>query len=399
MAKARKTHEKHRTLKIAISPILLLFPIMGIAALFGRGLDLTVFSPMAIVGASFLFILMSAGFLATSQMEEPKAMVGVSAVTCGLTIVFFTYLMEVGPLFGYIGFFVLISGLIVLLSMVSQPLESLFVRQVDYIVPNSVKVSELQKILDSIRFPCAFLEKNERNEEIVLACNDHFVRMIAEEKPGKGAGSRLNDLLPYTSEGKVLKLYDTDWEIQRSTKGKQTLLTLTPVPRIAPSGKVEVFDSIDPETGLYFNGFMKYKARSDIELINRGKRKLSVVLFHLLPGNTSPVEMPEERKKICRVAFGRIVMDSIRACDSAYLVDQDEVLLLLPDTYGDGTKKVITRVYEAMKRMGALECPPLATSGLIYAHQDFTGKDDLPKYDEILYAMVPLLYHESREIK
>jgi len=80
-------------------------------------------------------------------------------------------------------------------------------------------------------------------------------------------------------------------------------------------------------------------------------------------------------------------------------VDQDEVLLFLPDTHGDGTDRVITRIYAAFKKAGALECPPLATSTLIYAHRNFTGKEDLPKYDEILYAMVPMLYHQSREMK
>jgi GGDEF domain-containing protein len=161
---------------------------------------------------------------------------------------------------------------------------------------------------------------------------------------------------------------------------------LSPVEAKAPT-KIEIFDSIDPTTGLYAVGFMKHKARSDIESIIRGKRKMSAVLFRLSYRNTSTMEPSDEDRSVCSSAFAKIVMNSIRVCDSAYKVSSDEILLLMPDTPATGADKVVLRIYAAAKKMSAVECTSLAKVRIEYAKRDFMGGTDLPHYDKILDEM------------
>jgi hypothetical protein len=246
-------------------------------------------------------------------------------------------------------------------------------------------MAELKKIMDSIQFPCVFLERDAKNGERIAAINNLFINMFGLDEK-KTIGAPIESILKDNADDNRFKYGGENWVVKRTTKGKQVFLMLSPV-HAKDQTKIEVFDSIDPLTGLYVVGFMKHKARSDIESIIRGKRRLSVALFRLSFNKTSVVEPSEEEKTICNIAFGRIVIESIRICDSAYLISSNEVLLLMPDTPSIGADKVILRIYSVVKKMASVECPSLAKARLEYAQRDFIGGTDLPQYDKILEEM------------
>ncbi|MDR1136904.1 MAG: hypothetical protein LBK91_01155, partial [Synergistaceae bacterium] len=175
-------------------------------------------------------------------------------------------------------------------------------------------------------------------------------------------------------------------------------MMFSPILRSKEASKIEVFDAIDLATGLYVEGFMKYKAKSDVESINRGKRKVSVAFFKLSFPKDAAIGISEDERKLAHVVLGRIIQQSIRACDSAYRTAGDEVLLFMPDTPNSGSKIVVSRIYSGLKSTIAVECPILARSILDYVDRDFVGGADLPSYDKLLEEMSLAFYRKYPDL-
>jgi GGDEF domain-containing protein len=385
MAGNIKYREDTAFYRVILSPVTLLIPIVGICTLFSGGVNFDALPPFFSMGIVSLYVLMVVAYVIIGKKNRLKVLAAVSAIANGALLLFLSALLSNGTAFTVAGFFIMLSGMLIAITSLTPEEESLFARRVDNIISKNVDISELKKILNSIQYPCVFLEKNQKGEEEIIASNTSFADIM--EVSGKDLiGVGIRDVLPeHLDDGKYKRGNDT-WVVKRTAKGRQVLLMLSPVEAKAPT-KIEIFDSIDPTTGLYVIGFMKHKARSDIESIIRGKRKMSAVLFRLSYPNTSLVEPSDEEKSVCSNAFSKIVMKSIRVCDSAYRVSNDEILLLMPDTPATGADKVVLRIYATTKKMSAVECTSLAKVRIEYAKRDFMGGTDLPHYDKILDEM------------
>jgi hypothetical protein len=133
---AAKTNEynKESLYKILISPVVLLIPIMGITAAFGRGGGFYQFHPYFVTGVVCLYIMMSITYAMLSRKKSFTAVTATSAVANGTSIIFFSILFRDGVLFTAIGFFVLMAGMMMIISSVAPKSESLFAMKIDAIV-------------------------------------------------------------------------------------------------------------------------------------------------------------------------------------------------------------------------------------------------------------------------
>ncbi|MDR1509320.1 MAG: hypothetical protein LBS53_06740 [Synergistaceae bacterium] len=379
--------------KYAISPIVLVVPIAMIAAMTGKGFEPSGVPSLFIVGVSCIYLIMTCFYVMLCRGNKTKAATAVACVTDGMLLIFFSVMFESGMALNFLGFIVVISGIAVGISVAIPSGESLFSRRMDQIVPNGIGIGELQKIIDSIQFPCAFLEKNESGSERILAFNAPFANDFRLDKK-KILESSLESLLSLEPGTAQMKYRGEEWVVKRTTRGRQILMMFSPVVRSKEASKIEVFDAIDPATGLYVAGFMRYKAKSDMESINRGKRRVSIAFFKLSFPSGATIGVSEEEQKLAHVVLGRIIQQSIRACDSAYRTAGDEVLLFMPDTPNSGSKIVVSRIYAGLKNTTAVECPVLAKGILDYVDRDFVGGSDLPAYDKMLEEMSLAFYRK-----
>jgi GGDEF domain-containing protein len=380
--------------RYAVSPLILLAPIILVTYLAGEGpADL---SPVYIVGVAGVFFTMSAFYIILCQSYKLKAAVGVAALANGVAVVFFAALFGSVFIFTLLGFTLVLAGIIIFMTAILPSKESLFARKIEQIVSNNVTIDELRKLIDSIQFPCVFLER-ESAEERIIAYNAPFAEQFKLDRQ-KIIGSSLEKLLPVESGAEQIKYGGEEWVVKRTVKGRQALLMLYPAAKPSEAAKIEVFDAIDPATGLYVEGFMKYKARSDLESIRRGKRRLTTAMFKVSFPERAAAEISEEEQKLAYVIFGRIILQSIRACDTAYRTGDNEVLLFMPDTPTSGAEIVISRVYNTFKRTSAVECPNLSKAVLDYADRDYLGGGDLPPYDKILEDLSVTLYRKNPDL-
>jgi hypothetical protein len=264
-------------------------------------------------------------------------------------------------------------------------------------MPLSVGMEEIQKIIDAIPFPCVFMECDKGGEEEIVACNPQLTENFKVEK---------NNILGKTLDSIVMMERGTErvihsgeeWTVKRTVRGRQVLVMFSPILRSKEASTIEVFDAIDISTGLYAAGFMKYKAKSDIESVNRGRRKMSAVLLKLTLPPGLELNVNEDERKLAQVIFGRVVAKSIRACDSGYRTNDDEVLLIMPDTPNSGSKVVISRIFDGMKGACAVECPQCAKAIIDYVDRNYIGGVDLPPCDKILSDLSVALYRKYPDL-
>ncbi|MDR1966242.1 MAG: hypothetical protein LBQ36_05990 [Synergistaceae bacterium] len=384
--------------KYLISPISLLLPIAAITYSFGKGsTDISHVPPIFLAGITCIYFIMAAFYVILCNNYKMRAAVAVAGLTDGVLVIFFAAAFRASVVFSLIGFSIVIAGIMTAMSMVAAPGDPLFARKIDRIVSNNVSIDELRKIIDSIQFPCIFMEKEKDGAERIIAYNEPFADDFKLDKKAI-LGKSLESLIPLEAGKGQMKFGGEEWVVKRTVRGKQALMMLSPILRSSEAAKIEVFDAIDPSTGLYVSGFMKYKAKSDVESVTRGKRKMSAVLFRISYPPAHGIEISEIEQKLIFAIFGRIVLQCIRACDSAYRTGNDEVLLLMPDTPHSGADIVIGRVYDTLKRSSAVECPNLSKAILDYIARDYIGGGDLPAYDRILEELSVLLYRKKPEL-
>jgi GGDEF domain-containing protein len=383
--------------KYVISPVALIVPIAAIAAMAGKGFKPAQVPNIFLVGVSVIYLILTFFYVALCRGNRMKAAVAVACVTNGVMMIFFSAVFEAGMALYFLGFIVIIAGIAIGISVALPAEESLFARKIDRIVPTGIGIKELRKIIDAIQFPCVFLEKNETGDERILAYNAPFANDFKLDKK-KILETSLESLLNLEHGTSQMKFSGEEWVVKRTTRGRQVLMMFSPILRSKEAAKIEVFDAIDPSTGLYVEGFMKYKAKSDVESVNRGKRRVSVAFFKLTFSHSEMNGVSEEERKLAHVILGRIVQQSIRACDSAYRISGDEVLLFMPDTPNSGSKIVVSRIYAGLKNTSAVECPILAKGILDYVDKDFVGGTDLPPYDKILEEMSLAFYRKFPDL-
>ncbi|MDR1579112.1 MAG: hypothetical protein LBS35_02045 [Synergistaceae bacterium] len=384
------------TLKYAVSPIICLLPIVfltGFAGDFGR-FDI---KPEFVVGVTSVYLILSGFYLTLCQRHRKNAAVAVGFITNGMMLIFFSVAFKSGIFFNFLGFSVAIVGIVTGISAATPSGESLFARKIDRIIPYSVGMAELQKIIDAIPFPCVFMERVKDGGEQIVAYNS---QMLENFELGKKdiLGKTLDSLVTMVRGTNRVIYSGEEWDVKRTVRGRQILVMFSPILRSKEASTIEVFDAIDVATGLYVAGFMKYKAKSDIESVNRGKRKLSAVLLKLTFPPGVEAGITEDERKLAEVIFGRVVGKSIRVCDSGYRTNDDEVLLVMPDTPSSGSKVVISRILAGMKSAAAVECPQCSKAIINFADRDYIGSIDLPSYDKMLSELSVAFYKKYPDL-
>ena len=96
--------------------------------------------------------------------------------------------------------------------------------------------------------------------------------------------------------------------------------------------------------------------------------------------------------------MGRTIHKAIRACDSAYRISDNEVLLIMPDTAKSGASIVISRIHNMFKQASTVECPGLSKAVINNVEMDYIGGSDLPQWEKILDELLTLLYRTHPEL-
>ena len=386
--KSKPKNENGKWLDMLAFPPTILAPVLLVALLM-RGRSPSAAAELSVpllVSMIFVYVGLSLAYLTLQKKGQHNAAWSAAILADGLLLVFISSQMGAGSAAGWGGVALIILGLILAISQLTPPPAARFAKHVPDLLPASVGKPEIKLFVSAIPFPTAFLETSEEGEERVIAANDAFATILGRVA-GKLDGVPFADLIPPDMESRSLVYADAEWVSHRTTKGKQTMFMLSPavkVPEAEPAP--DEFAIVDTESGLYTPYYMKYKAESDVQSCRRYKRRLAVILFQLeFEGNADKNLIPpsDETKQTAFTAFAQMVAVSIRACDTAYRVGENEIAVFLPDTSQQGAKSTDARLVDNMRKIGKVEVPELAAAHLTDTSVNFFG-EELVSLDQVM---------------
>jgi len=142
----------------------------------------------------------------------------------------------------------------------------------------------------------------------------------------------------------------------------------------------------DEKTGLYNNKFFETIFEMEIEKAKRGKQKLCLILididfFKKINDSYGHIKGDKLLEKLAK-----IVMNQIRKSDIAARFGGEEFIILLPETTLEKTKKLTTRLRNAIKSDPMLKKHSLTVSGgLTQYKQKDTKRKMKERADKALY--------------
>ncbi|MDR3254649.1 MAG: hypothetical protein LBT31_03675 [Synergistaceae bacterium] len=342
------------------------------------------FSFPALLAMLITYIAMSVVFISLRRNNQQKAANSLSLLANGVLLLFLSFTMNLGEIFSWAGTGLIGWGVVILMSQVVTPPKTQFAHAGIELLPENISHIEVKKLLDAMAFPSAFLKRGEDGEDRVIALNDTLASVVGLGKNALQArGTLFSTLIPKSDGNVTFKFADAEWVPHRTTKGTQTLFMLTPV--LKSSDTSAPTDAIDQATGLFTPLFLKYRANADVEACRRYGRKLSVVLFRI-SFDKAKIQPSEQAIKNAFTNFGKMVAASLRACDSGYRLREDEVLVYLPDTPQSGSKTVVNRVMDRVRKLSQVECVELATADIEEVTINYFG-DEVSSVDNVMNDM------------
>lgn len=378
MATKSQTDKKGRTEKKTVS--ILLFPPIAIPpalllAMFFRPSARGDLLPSYLVAALVLSYLLLCGmFLILRTKGNDQGAVASALMADALLAFFFAAKIGAPPAFGWFGTALLFGGLSMTMTELSPKPVARFAQPTSNILPEGLTRSDTRQILDAIVLPSVLTETDEDGTERVYASNGTFASLLGRSAEGLHK-TPFSELLPSSEEGTTFRFVDMEWTPHRTAKGKQALFILTPLAKSDEPPVIETLDALDPETGLYTGHLVQHFARSVVEGCRRYKRKLAVTLFRISFDKGTTIPPNEEVKKTAISAFGRMLSVSVRACDVAFRVKDEEILLFMPDTSQNGAEAAVNRMNDNVKKLAMLECKELAAAKLADATAVFFGEE------------------------
>ena len=329
------------------------------------------------------YAALSIAYLTLLKQGHQKAAWGAALLADGILCLSVSSEFGTAAFLGWIGLALFLAGLMTSVTQLSPPPKPRFAKNNPNLLPDSIEKSDIKAMLSIVAFPAAFLETDDVGVERIAASNDAFAAILGRISD-KLEGQAFSSVIPPDVEERTMTFADAEWVAHRTTKGKQTLFLLSPAvkapERETPSSPRDI---VDEETGLYTQYYMTYKAEADVQACRRYKRRLAVVLLKLSFESANLVQPSDDSKKYAFLCFARMVSVSVRACDTAYRVGDDEVLIFLPDIPQNGTKSVMGRLEANMRKLAAVECTDLAPAKLLDASVNLFG-EELSSADEVV---------------
>jgi GGDEF domain-containing protein len=378
----KKKSEGGGFLEALAFPPFLLVPIF-IVTLLAKG-NSSASAPIFVPAVFALLIsygAMSILFVSLRKSGMKRAANAVSFLSSGVLLLFLSFAMGLGDVFGWVGTALIGCGLVLAMSQIVTSAPKRFTVVGSNLLPDSVSQLEIKKLLDAMAFPSAFLKMDEAGEERVVAINEPFAAILGKNN-NSIKDTLFSSVLPNNENAVNFKLGNAKWVPHRTTRGTQTLFMLTPMVKAQEDESSGPTDAIDKETGLFTPLFLKYRAGADVEACRRYGRKLSVVLFRLSFNKLTVKPSEEIVRKAC-AEFGKLVIASLRACDSGYRLNDHEVLLYLPDTPQSGSKTVVGRILGKVKKLSSVECVELDSANVDEVTINYFG-DEVSSVNQVM---------------
>ena len=294
--------------------------------------------------ASYICLCSLSAFFIVAK--ETRYNLGIFLLSQGLLLSFVSPKLGLN-LLGWLGFIVLLIGIFIGFYQATNESEALSSMEGTNHSEVEDNTDHLAELISKISLPICITN----TKGIIIGMNAAFSSAVGrtEESILKEA---VSDILPIDQE--ETEFASGHWWIAQNQQGKRHFFTLYPTegclppkntssdftPSVSSSGS----QFIDAETGLYTSNYQDIRVPEELERSRRYRRWLSagIVSLEFSPPKDSPLS--EQHKQMLFNAFATRVKEALRSVDAGFLMKNQRILILLPETAQSGAKTFMGRI-------------------------------------------------------
>ena len=213
---------------------------------------------------------------------------------------------------------------------------------------DDAEVTRAERVLDKLGLPVCFSD----SRGVTLGATSAFLEEI-----GKGRlqieGDVITDVIPVDDED--VELNSGKWYLSQVKEGERFYFLLSPTQDGKPQKEISpvsmpsqegsgVAGIFDPVTGLYTNEYRTLRGAEEISRAQRYKRSISGMLLYLFFNPTDSAGLNDKQEKMLRDAFAARVKTTLRTMDLGFVMPDNRIQVLLPETPQAGVRTLVGRL-------------------------------------------------------
>jgi PAS domain-containing protein len=250
-------------------------------------------------------------------------------------------------LLGWVGFTLFLVGLVISFFHATRGSDMMHTAESASVDNGDAERERIDRVLEKMGIPVCFSDP----KGMVLGATDTFYEVTGRGKE-ETEGEVIADVIPIDDE--YVTYESGKWYITQTRDGERFYFTLTPTPdgkpmeepKQAPQpqegyGLSGIFDAT---TGLYTDEYRRARGPEEVSRAQRYKRSLSGMLLELFFNPTDNVDLTDRQKKMLKDAFATRVKGTLRTMDLGFLMEDERIQILLPETPQAGAKTLVGRL-------------------------------------------------------
>ena len=252
-------------------------------------------------------------------------------------------------LLGWLGFIVLLVGIFIGFYQATHESEALSSMENTSDSEAEDHTDHVAGLISKISLPICITN----TKGVIVGLNAAFASAVGREEEAI-LKEAVSDILPIDQE--ETEFASGHWWISQNQQGKRHFFSLYPTEGCLPPQNTSTdfaapvysnnggIQFIDAETGLYTSSYQDIRVPEELERARRYRRWLSAGLVSLefSPPKESPLS--EQHKQMLFNAFATRVKEALRSVDAGFLMKNQRILILLPETAQSGAKTFMGRI-------------------------------------------------------
>jgi PAS domain-containing protein len=327
---------------VLFPPVISIFLLIPTALFHNReqAVDIPAVIWGATIAAYLCFCCLSAFFISRNDREHN---IGVALLSQGMLLMVVS-LRAGSPLLAWLGLVSFVIGLTLSFYYTTNERDVGDSTDSNRVEADNNEIRErIDSLVEKLALPMCITDA----KGMVIGVTSKFCEATGKSEEDL-TGEVVSEILPLDQDTVV---FDSGmWWISQIKEGARYYFSLLPTEDCKPASEQHIASApegvsiYDPETGLCVEEYRLIRGPQEISRSQRYKRSVSGILIELMFNPGKDVNLSEQQKHMMFVAFGTRIRHALRIPDCGFLLPDNRIQLILPETPIGGAKTLLSRL-------------------------------------------------------